>query len=704
MKLKRHQQNLLKTPFERRIFLEGPAGSGKTTAGVARLMQLLESGLRGDQILVLVPQRALSEPYQAALQSPDAPASGQVNVLTAGGLARRMVDLFWPLVAREAGFAHPELPPAFLTLETAQYYMAHLVRPLLDEGLFESISIDRNRLYSQILDNLNKAALTGFPHDQISERLSAAWSGESSQLRVYADAQRCAVMFRQFCLAHNLLDFSLQVEIFHRFVRPSLLCRAYLQASIRHVIADNLEEDTPFAHSLLLDWLPGLDSALLILDREAGYRRFLGADPESALELAGGCDQHVVFDKSLIANPALERFALRLGATLDRPKAREQLESTEDQSDWRDALVFPPDNLRFYPQMLDWVADEVAHLLEAGTPPAEIAILAPVLPDSLRFSLANRLDALQIPYRSHRPSRSLADEAAARCLLTLARLAHPQWKLRPERAEVVHAMLQAIQGLDLVRARLLGEVVYRPRDAHLSAFGQINPEMQDRITFSVGNRYEALREWLLAAAAAQEEVELDVFFSRLFGEVLSQAGFGFHSDLDAGQVAANLIESAQKFRWAVESTGGMQGQSLGKEFIEMVRDGVIASTYVRSWQSPADDAVFIAPAYTFMLNNRPVEHQFWLDAGSNAWFERLYQPLTHPYVLSRAWPAGRLWTAAEEFESSRETLYRLALGLLRRCRGTLHLALSQLNEGGYEQRGMLLRSIYQVQVQAGRHG
>ena len=47
---------------------------------------------------------------------------------------QRMVDLFWPLVADKAGFAHPNRPPTFLTLETAQYSMARLVRPLLDEG------------------------------------------------------------------------------------------------------------------------------------------------------------------------------------------------------------------------------------------------------------------------------------------------------------------------------------------------------------------------------------------------------------------------------------------------------------------------------------------------------------------------------------------------------------------------------------------
>ncbi|MFN8529331.1 MAG: hypothetical protein U0670_12025 [Anaerolineae bacterium] len=58
-------------------------------------------------------------------------------------------------------------------------------------------------------------------------------------------------------------------------------------------------------------------------------------------------------------------------------------------------------------------------------------MLAPYLSDALRFTLMQRLQGEGIATRSHRPSRSLREEAAARCLLTLAMLAHPEWGLQP---------------------------------------------------------------------------------------------------------------------------------------------------------------------------------------------------------------------------------------------------------------------------------
>jgi hypothetical protein len=359
--------------------------------------------------------------------------------------------------------------------------------------------------------------------------------------------------------------------------------------------------------------------------------------------------------------------------------------------------------------MLDWVAKEIAGLVhEQDVPPGEVVVLAPFLTDALRFSLMNRLEREDVPVRSHRPSRALREEPATQCLLTLAAVAHPQWGICPTRFDVAYALLQAIDGMDLVRAQLLAEIVYRIKEnvPTLSSFDQINPDMQERITFVLGGRYEDLRTWIEEYIAAYspppvgegtgEGVELDHFLSRLFGEVLSQAGYGFHRNYDAGEVTANLIESAQKFRWVAGDSTIKEDKPLGQEYIEMVQDGVVAAQYIHAWQLQPEDAVLLAPAYTFLMSNRPVDYQFWLNAGGRGWWERLYQPLTHPYVLSRHWPSGEIWTDENEFETRQDALYRLTLGLIRRCRRKIYLGLSELGEQGYEQQGPLLQAIQRV--------
>ena len=91
--------------------------------------------------------------------------------------------------------------------------------------------------------------------------------------------------------------------------------------------------------------------------------------------------------------------------------------------------------------------------------------------------------------------------------------------------------------------------------------------------------------------------------------------------------------------------------------------------------------------------------QFWLDIGASGWWERLYQPLTHPYVLSNRWQTGAAWTDADEYNTRQETLRRLLLGLIRRTRRDLYLAISDYSESGYEQRGPLLMLVNQILAQ-----
>jgi len=344
------QQALVHMPASERVWLSGPAGAGKTTTAVRRLGALLTQGVAADQILVLVPQRTLGLPYYGAIRHPQAADGGVVDVLTPGGLAKRMVALFWPLAAEAAGFQNPDRPPTFLTLETAQYFMARIVRPLMqEEHYFDSVTLERNRIYGQVLDNLNKASVAGFSHTEVGQRLAAAWIGEESQLNVYRDVQECVNRFRAYCLAHNLLDFSLQLEVFSNQLWPHPNCREHLLQRYHHLMVDNAEEFTPQDHDLLCEWLPKVDSAFVLHDDDAGYRLFLGADPRQAQTLKQACERQETLSASFVASPGIEALEKQLCHVLERPSP------ASAHGDPRDALCF--EYKRYHPQMIDWVAN-----------------------------------------------------------------------------------------------------------------------------------------------------------------------------------------------------------------------------------------------------------------------------------------------------------------------------------------------------------
>lgn len=686
-----------------KIFLTGPFGTGKTFTGVQRLFRLIQEGIPASSILLLSPQRTLAFPFEQVMTSNLLPPGDILEIFTIGKLARRMVEIYWPLVAEESGFKQPGNPPLFLNLETAQYYMGFLVNPLIEEGYFSSVVIDRNRLFSQILDNLNKSAVVGFSISEIGLRLESSWAGEPAKKHVFSDVQDCVFRFRNYCLEHNLLDFSLIMEIFWEKLWPNGLVKNYLGNTYHHLIYDNIEEDVPRTHDLILEWMSKMESCLLIQDQGGGFRQFLGADATSALRLKEKCTNEIIFHDSLVMSDSIQK----LNTAFTHIFAETPLNKANIPANSNDLPIKFPVQTRFFTQMLEWIVREICILInDEKISASEIVILSSYLPDSLRFILFEQLTKAGIPARSYRPSRSLRNEFACKTLMTFAFLAHPVYQVSPNAYEVANAFQYSIENLDLVRANLISNSLYDQKGVKLLDFNYLSNELQNRITYKIGEQYSKLKTWI-DTYRSQAPIHLDQFWKKLFGEVLSQPTFGFHRNLDAARVVTSLISSFSNFRKVNNpDNGNSNGSSveLGINYIKLIESGLLAAQHVEAWNQEGEEAVLIAPAYTFLMMNHPVSVQFWVDPGSPGWMERVNQPLTHPYVLSRNWPADSSqisrWLDSDEHSANLQTLQRLVSGLLHRCKSGIYLGISDINAGGFEQHGVMLKSFQRIFQQA----
>jgi superfamily I DNA/RNA helicase len=683
------QHAIINHPDKGAIFVHGPAGSGKTTASCLRLLQITKDGVDPESILILVPQRSLAQSYVEIIRSKEFPMGTVPSILTLGGLAQRTITLFWPIISQTAGFKNYKKPPKFLTLETAQFFMSSIVEPLLTKGYFAGVTIERSRLYSQILDNLNKSAVVGFLPDQIAERLSTAWAGKSSQANIYLQAQECALQFRKLCLENNLLDFSLQISLFRNHLWESFICRQYLQNQFQHLIYDNIEEDFPVAHDVINDWLSIFQSAVVISDDGGGYRSFLGADPASAGTVANTISSKLPLTESFVMEPGIYSLQESLSEILIDHRLK--LKPEEHVRD-----VFTIKSFRFYPQTLDWVAEKINELIvDRHIPPEEISVLTPFLSDSLIFTISEIFNNSKIPTHFFRPSRSLHSEPIVKSLITLAKLAFPSWGLFPAKEDVRAAIVTTISQCDLIRADLLAQMLYSPNNLNpgFKTFDQLNIEMQNRITASVGDSFEGLRTFLKEQESQQNQ-ELDYFFNRIFNNILSQPGFNFQTNPDAASKITNLIESCRNFRKIVSDENHTPVAQIGQTYIKLVEEGVISAQYLSDWDRVQEKpGVLIAPAFSFLMRNQPVQYQFWLDIGSQGWWTRLDQPLTQPHVLSRNWLPNDKWTDSIEFSTNQNSLSKLVTGLLQRCSRHVFLCSIGLNEQGNEERGALMVAV-----------
>jgi hypothetical protein len=273
-------------------------------------------------------------------------------------------------------------------------------------------------------------------------------------------------------------------------------------------------------------------------------------------------------------------------------------------------------------------------------------------------------------------------------MLTYAKMAHPQWELSVTQHALRIAFMQTITNNDLLIADRLSRIIYNTRTRQFNSFAEIKPAIQEQITYQVGKKVEALRSWMNEYQQS-DPLYLDSFIGKLFGELLSQPGYPLHSDFTTSTVIARLMASIKNFRWVNQSMKEDDPLTTGKSYIEMVERGILAASSYTSLNDQKDH-VLLLPAYTYLSGNYHSRIQFWLDPGNPAWAERLYQPLTHPYVLSPNWPANKPWTQIDEQIHQSETLYRIINGLLLKCSDKVYFCITTLNEQGQEMRGPML--------------
>ena len=667
-------------------FLEGPAGTGKSVALRHRMLDLLKAGQPAYTLLLLVAEPEHIEPYLATIQQAALGPYSELFVTTYSHLARQMVTLFWPLLARPAGFERPFRPPTFLSYDLAQLLMWQNVAPMLDEGAFADLPMRPQQIVSQLLDTLNRAALNGLTLEEATSRQARTWAGEQDHLRHLASAAEAAGHFRRVCLANNLLDLSLVVQVFDTQLVRHPEFRRYFSERFRHLIVDNLEEQTPAGQNFISDLMDSTETTALAYDSGGGYKRFLAADPKGANQFFSRCRHAFHFEDSFTTSPALTHLANLVenhlvGADNLAPDAGQAIGGIIGG--------------RYRREMVNDLARYLAQLIrDKGIAPHEVAIIAPYLDGALRYTLTQALRNEGLPYFLLRRRSSPRDEPRVRAWITWLALAHPEWGIVPVAYDVAEALTLSIAGMDPARAQLVTERLYDPGGPALLEAELLTPEIAERTGFHLVELVEELRLWLLENGSGEHPI--DVFLHRLFNLLLATPRFQPEPDLRGAAVCDWLVRTAGRLRRAAEPMGYRSNREQGVAFIDGIYKGLVTANPPDIGDPPDPSGVMISTIYGYLLAGRPVRYQVWLETAASGWWDIPRQPLSNAFVLAQSWDPEQQWTMTEDYDIRNELLSRIVRGLTNRCREGIILASSDLDRRGARQDGPLWRALYPV--------
>lgn len=685
------QQQIVAAPSDQgqHLFVCGPAGAGKSTALKKRLASLLAARVPSHTVLTIVSEQNAADGFRNTVADAGLGPHSGLTLVTFYGFAREMVTLFWPVIAQPAGFAEQHGQPVFLSYDMAQIQMRQVIAPMLAEGAFEGLRLRPQQILSQLLDNLNRAALNGLTLDEMETRLVRTWAGALEHAQYFSRAADAARRFRQRCLDTNTLDLSLVIEVLQNHLLDDPMFVDYITRRYRHLLADNVEEMPPAAIRLVQALLPGTDSAVVVYDEGGGYRRYLAADPQGAMALADECDRFVEMQDRLTSGRSLQALA-------NVAQQRLTGKAAHDITGARDAII-QTINPRFRREMIQEVIGLLTgSLLAQVASPSEIAIVAPYLDAALQHGLVQGLAAAGVPYRLLRRRGSPRDDSLVRAWLTLSMLAHPTWGLVPSHFDVAEALSMAVDRLDRPRATLAARRLYDPAELRLWPADILSNSDKDRIGLRAVERIDALQRWLVRGP---REEPLDRFLGYLFAELngappLRPEG-SRHRHLRQAAACNWLIQTAARFRNAAPALGLTELTDQGRVFIESILGGIVSRTPpdILDIEPPTEDGVLISTVYAYLLAGPAVQIQIWLEASATGWWETPRQPLSNAFVLAPGWDPSRPWTEAENYAMRNQLLSRLIGGLCSRCGRGVILASSQLDRRGERQAGPLWRAL-----------
>jgi hypothetical protein len=667
--------------------LLGPAGAGKTTALQRRLLTLLESGEPAYTLLVIVAEPDHSQAFLDLIHHSGLGPYAELNITTYNTLARQMVSLFWPLIARPAGFDRPYQPPTFLSYDLAQMLMWRVVTPMIDDGAFATLRLRPQQIVSQLLDTLNRAALNSLTLEQATTRQLNSWAGAEEQRFTLQEAANAARQFRDQCLIGNMLDLSLVVEVFTRQLMDHSEFRRYFSERYRHLLVDNIEEQTPAGQNFVASLMAATETTAIAYDAGGGYKRFLAADPAGANRFYDLCKKLFEFEDSYTAGEPL----FYLSNLVENQLMAAGLPTAGSEKAVIDQVVG-----RYRREMVEEVATYLARLIGEGTPPNEIAIITPYLDGSLRYSLSRSLQAAGIPYYLLRRRSSPREEPRVRAWLTWLALGHPEWGIYPAAYDVAEAFNLSIHGMDPARAKLLTDRIYVAGAAELGASDLLPTSIAERIGPDLLERVDILREWLAGEGGGRHP--LDVFLHRLFNDLLARPVFTPQPDLAAAAICDWLVRAAGRLLSAAGPMGLATPAEIGRAFSDGIYDGLVTADPPEFGEPPDLDGVLISTIYGYLLGGRPVEVQVWLEAAASGWWDIPRQPLSNAFVLAQSWPEGRLWTMEDDFQIRNQLLSRIVRGLTSRCQRGVILANSELDRRGIRQDGPLWRALQPARV------
>ncbi len=597
---------------------------------------------------------------------------GNLQIYTYFGFALNEVNKWWPVLEKSLIGSKMTVEPTFMNIETSHFLMSNYVEKFRNkQRFFSNLKAKPVQIAVQLIDNLNLTEMNLLTQKEMKKRLLQWVADDKEKKEIMEEALIVMHKFRDFCEKNRLVDYSLALKLFNNNLLNAKFYQNHLAHKFDYLIVDELEKMVPAGQKLVNIMASITKDSWYAYNPAGGFNRFFGGNPALIKKnfLENNNDLEIVLlNKRYLGAEKAADLAEDFAEVINGKKktASSDLILGEVDSELRGNMVIN-------------IGEKITKLIENGTEPEKIAVIAPAVDKVLEFSLEYYLSRVGYKLINYNRSKRLVDLPFARAMLILYLL------VIGETTAIGVSALQQTLGLlldlDPVRSMLLARKMTAEgmQFIDLDTYG-----LRQRIGFEKGEKYDFLRDWLDSNSSF--EFNIEAFFQQVFGEVLAPLKPAPEDIMACRQ----MIESVSRFRETISNFKDESDQDLSQRYLAMIYEGTLAADVLFN-DIEKEDRVLMATPYKFLFapEIKDVEYLFLVDISSQNWLRSIAKELSNPYLYSPQWNNQSNWNDQADQQIRKNQLLDFLTNLFLKVNKGIYLADSYLDSMGWEQEGPL---------------
>ena len=605
------------------LIIEGTVSSEKTNILISKYAELLNSGVKASEILVLVQNSTLKNNFiEKTLGKLTIDSVEKLQVYSFFGLVYNTVSDNWAFLESRNTFDNPVILPNLAGLEISQFILKDILKDIPFKGYNSKKSLLHQlfRRYSLIVQN-------NLSDKEIEERSKIL--GET-----FADDAKIALKkLLSKTLALRDFDYLRQTLVFNFIYKNT----DYFK-KIKYLILDDGDEITPVCFDFVSYLAPQLKDVFIAFDKCGASRSgYLSADKNAVW--------------------GFEELFKQQAAAIDTKTELYQDAQTlfnnvinDDNQKLKHFVVQSPSKRA---RMLDLAIAKIDELQRKNVEPCNIAIVTPVIDDMLKFSLKENVKA-DLLFLSG--SEKLVQNRLVQAALTILKL---NTELKDTLNEFdIRVLLSEFLGIQIKYCREILKIFDETKTLPVYNF---NDEIFNEKYSKLLNLVEKLSVSKSKLSEQVCEIYQDImFFTTINPDEINKFNF--------------FIKQLRDF----ENIFGNEFEKRKTEIIIQIENSIIAENPYSTLEIQNSNLIVATPQ-KIIDNQIKTDYQLWLDISSDEWVKSDTGPLYNAWVFQKGWDKDT-YTIEDNIKLSKDKTARI-LRKLTLCAGKEIFAFSSLFDG-----------------------